>query len=251
MLPVINFFGLAIPSYLFCAVLGFCAALFLAFYRNKDGRVKWSGYYIFIVFAVIGMLLGGKVLFFITKLPEVMTSFTPQKAIVTFAESGFVFYGGLFGALSFGILSAKISKEESRNLLNLFIPPFVLFHTFGRVGCFMAGCCYGIECSLGFSYPQELGIIRFPVQLAESVGDLIILVILVNVDKKFQGKYDLSRLYLIMYAVMRFILEFFRGDTIRGIWWNLSTSQWVSLGILSVILISFIAKRKITSLRDN
>ncbi len=242
MLPVINFFGLAVPSYLLCGVLGFCAALFLAFQRNKDNRIKWSAYYIFIVFAVIGMFLGGKVLFFITKLPEVIADFSLKKLILTFAKSGLVFYGGVLGALGLGRLSAGISKEDPQNLINLFVPPFVLFHAFGRVGCFMTGCCYGIECSFGFSFSREPEITRFPVQLVESAGDLTILMVLLCAERRFRGKCSLVRLYLATYAAMRFVLEFFRGDEIRGIWWNLSTSQWASLVILSVILISFIAK---------
>ncbi len=140
MLPVVLFLGIPIPSYMLCAVLGFCAALFLAFQRNKNDCFKWRAYYLFIVFAVVGMLIGSKVLFFATRLFEVLISFTLKKAIATFIEGGLVFYGVLLGALAFGKLSAKISKEEPCKILNIFIPSFALFHAFGRVGCFMAGC---------------------------------------------------------------------------------------------------------------
>lgn len=237
MLPVINFFGIPIPSYMFCAVLGFCAALFFALQRNQHESIKWKAYYIFIAFAVGGLFIGGKVLFFITMLPEVLTSFSLKKTIVIFVEGGIVFYGGLFGALFFGKLSARISKEDPRDLLNLFIPPFVLFHAFGRVGCFMAGCCYGVECSFGFSYPQEPGVLRFPVQLVEAFGNLIIISILLYMENRSHGKKSLTVLYLLMYATMRFLLEFLRGDSIRGIWFALSTSQWISIITVVVILV--------------
>lgn len=245
MLPLINVFGIIVPSYLLCAVFGFIAALFLALYRMRDDCVKWSSYYLFIVFSSVGMILGGKVLFFITVLPKVLDDFTIKKAIETFAKSGSVFYGGLFGALGFGILSARLSKEKPQALLNLFIPSFVIFHAFGRVGCFMAGCCYGIECRYGFSLLQEPGIIRFPVQLMEAVCEILILSILLYRDKKSLGKTNLAYLYLVVYAPVRFILEFLRGDIRRGFFGILSTSQWISLIIMAAIGIMHCKKHRV------
>lgn len=196
----------------------------------------------FIVFAAIGMLFGSKLLFFITVLPTELNDITPKKALILFLNSGFVFYGGLFGALGCGILSGKISHEDMNKTLNIFIPPFVLFHTFGRIGCFFAGCCYGIECKLGFSYPDEPNVIRFPVQLAEALGNTIIIAILCYREKQLKNRDSLTFMYLLMYAPMRLLLEFLRGDAVRGYWGYISTSQWISIFIIVVLAVLLFRK---------
>lgn len=228
-------FNISVPSYLLCAVLGLCAAIFLAFFRNSSNRIKWSTYYLFIVFAAIGMIIGSKLLFFITILPLIVDDISWKKVLIAFLDSGFVFYGGLLGALGGGAISVKITKENFRETFNLFIPPFVLFHTFGRIGCFLTGCCYGVECPVGFSYPYEPNIVRFPVQLAEAVCNIVILTILLYRETKTQKSESLTTLYLLMYAPTRFLLEFLRDDRIRGIWGSLSTSQWISVLVIAVI----------------
>lgn len=235
MIKYFVFFDLSVPSYLLCAALGLCAALFFAFFRNSANRIKWSAYYLFIVFAGIGMIIGSKLLFFITVIPLIADDLSWKKALVAFLESGFVFYGGLLGALGCGAISVKLTKEDLRETFNLFIPPFVLFHTFGRIGCFLTGCCYGVECPVGFSYPYEPNIVRFPVQLAEAVGNIVILTVLLYREAKTQKRESLTMLYLIMYAPMRFLLEFLRDDSIRGFWGSLSTSQWISVFVIAVI----------------
>lgn len=176
-------FGISIPSYAFFAVIGFCAAILFAFLGNKDQTLKWSAYYLFIVFAAVGMLLGSKMLFFITILPTELNDLTPKETVILFLNSGFVFYGELFGALGGRILSCKILHEDMNKVLNIFIPPFVLFHTFGRIGCFFAGCC-GIECKQFFSYPDEPNVVGSPVQLAETLGNAIIIAIICYREKQ-------------------------------------------------------------------
>lgn len=231
----INLFGIAIPSYAFFAVIGFCAAILFAFFRNKDQIIKWSAYYLFIVFSAVGMLLGSKLLFFITVLPTELTEFNLKKAFFLFLNSGFVFYGGLLGAIGGGLLSTKISHEDSGKTLNIFIPPFVLFHAFGRIGCFFSGCCYGIPWKYGIAMQDTPDIKRVPVQLMECAAEMIICIVILLKERRKSQQYDLVKTYLILYAPARFLLEFLRGDTARGIWWGgLSTSQYISIIIFAV-----------------
>ncbi|MCD7863514.1 MAG: prolipoprotein diacylglyceryl transferase [Lachnospiraceae bacterium] len=113
--------------------------------------------------------------------------------------------------------------------------------TFARIGCFMAGCCYGVEVPWGVVFPEgslaPAWVPLFPSQLAESAGHLLLFFLFLSVKDKLRKKQDLLFLYLGRYAVMRFILEYFRGDAERGYWNGLSTSQWISLLLMLVVVI--------------
>ena len=251
MLQYITLFGLNFVSYSLCAVVGFCVALAFAFFRNRRNRIEDSAYYLFIFFAAIGMFVGSRLMFFISMIPTMIENdYTVHDALMVLINGGFVFYGGLLGALAGGVVCAKISRIRLKELLNVFLPPMVVFHIFGRIGCFMAGCCYGIESPIGFSFPYE-EVTRLPVPLMEAAYELIIVVVLVYKDSKTQGKTDLTLLYLMMYAPMRFVLEYLRGDDIRGHWGLLSTSQWLSIFIVIVVVLCvYIQHRKNKARKD-
>ena len=127
--------------------------------------------------------------------------------------------------------------------MNVITPGFAIFHVFGRMGCFFGGCCYGKIATWGIALYDEPGVLRIPIQLIESGCILLIFIVLLYIDKKIKN-ISLLSVYLAMYAICRFVLEFFRGDAIRGIWWGISTSQIISLLILLALLIRFIFKRK-------
>lgn len=108
-----------------------------------------------------------------------------------------------------------------------------LGQAFGRVGCFLNGCCYGRDFNgfLSVVYPVN-GVVKqvFPVQLLESILCLLLAMFLLSKKSRHKGHHTF--LYLSLYAVLRFILEFARGDLIRGAWLSFSTSQWISILIL-------------------
>lgn len=149
---------------------------------------------------------------------------------------GFVFYGGLIlGLIYFLIYSLKFKKfpiQESYLLL----PGLIFGHAIGRVGCFLTGCCFGSQCSYPWSVHMH-GAEVHPVQLYESMGLIIIGVIII---KKIHRKEIWSKIlswYLFLYSLLRFILEYFRGDLVRGIYYfQLSSSQLLSLALLIVSL---------------
>lgn len=153
---------------------------------------------------------------------------------------GFVFYGGLFGAILANVFFCKIRKYILNDVMDFTIPMFVLFHVFGRIGCFLSGCCYGFK----FAEPLVISNIclnYFPIQLIEVLFEIIIFSIIKNMTNEQPLK-----IYLLTYAVFRFFVEFFRGDTARGIWLGISTSQWISLFIIAVYLY-FVLKNIIKS----
>lgn len=133
---------------------------------------------------------------------------------------GFVFYGGMLGALIWSYLNLKYFHFIKRKELNYYLPGAIFGHALGRVGCFLAGCCHGEH---------------FPVQLLEA---LLLGFLGLYIMKKLNDK-NILFFYLGLYACIRFILEFERADEIRGIiWQGLSTSQ-----VISLVLMAFVGGR--------
>lgn len=153
---------------------------------------------------------------------------------------GFVFYGGLiFGLAYYFIYSLWLKKfpfEHSKYL----VPGIVFGHAVGRVGCFFTGCCYGTQCDLPWAVHMH-GEWIHPVQLYEAFGLFAIGYFTLKwVEAKRSNLFIVTR-YLLFYSVLRFVVEFFRGDKIRGVYWyELSTSQIISLAIFFASLFTLI-----------
>ena len=244
MSPLVQFGIFLFPSYSAMTVIGICGALIMAYSRNLKYQLSWKQYVVNILASLLGVFLGSRLLFIITKLPELFNNFSLKNALHVLLNGGFVFYGGLFGALEALKICALITHTDRKMVYNLFVPSFILFHAFGRIGCFLAGCCYGVECPFGFEMLTSPGVIRFPVQLAESVCDILILVAILIIEKKKGIQTDLLRIYMVSYAVCRFLLEFLRGDEIRGHFLCFSTSQWIALGVLAFYSVKFLIDRR-------
>lgn len=233
MLPYIH---VVVPFYGVFAVMGMIAAFLLFMYRScilslgvlKNIQIAAS--------AAIGMLVGSRILFVITMLPVIMKDFSFKQLFRIILGGGFVFYGGLFGAIGGLYLYGRVRTLNLHDLFQASVPCFPLFHAFGRIGCFMAGCCYGIPCTFGFAMAADPDVMRFPVQLVESLFCIVIFVMLLMAEIFFPGV-KLLNVYLVSYAAVRFGLEFLRGDAVRGSFWHLSTSQWISLAIIGFYLI--------------
>lgn len=160
---------------------------------------------------------------------------------------GFVFYGGLIFGLIFYLFYSLIFKKFNFEKTYLLMPGLIWGHAIGRVGCFLTGCCYGMQCSLPWAMNVN-GILRHPVQLYEAsalfgLGHLTLLWI-----KKEKTNLYIIIHYFIFYTSIRFVLEFFRGDEIRGVFWlSLSASQLISLGLLGVaVIVKIIYRKKIS-----
>lgn len=235
MLPYINVFGRAIPAYGLCMALGIMLAAALALCRAKRAGVNENSIIIVMASAVGFALIGAKLLY-------IFASYGLVKALREIATGdfsaltggGLVFYGGLiFGA--FGAFTAsQLLHEESEKLTAISVPVIPLGHACGRVGCFLAGCCYGLPYAGDFGIKVISGgteYTLFPIQLVEAALNIVLFAVLIHMSRKLNG-YKLLSTYLAIYAVMRYILEYFRGDKIRGYGMGLTTSQWISAAIL-------------------
>lgn len=229
MLPLIK---IVIPSYMLLSAIGFIAA-FIFFYIRVSKKIRKLHIIQLGIFSVLGLAIGSRILFLLTRLPYIIKG--EEKILSVIINGGFVFYGGLIGAITGIFLYSKLRKWNFKETINMITPCFPLFHFFGRIGCFLSGCCYGIKSSVGFSMMTEPEVKRFPVQLVESLCCLTIFILLLIIEKRKENA-NLCKFYLISYAVVRFLLEFLRGDSVRGIWIGLSTSQWISLVIILVVI---------------
>ncbi len=261
MLPYISFLGRTIPSYSLMTLIGLLSAgFFIGIKATKKGF--WLYHAVMtMLFVGIGIAVGGCLLYGITNLDKIILlfkhigelSFVEFIAGIAYAFGGSVFYGGLIGGTILGLIYLKHAKMNVGMFCDIVAPGAALFHMFGRIGCFLAGCCYGVECNVGFTMtvseiPGANGVSRLPIQLIESGFELILFILLWSLLSRniLQGR--LLPLYFMIYPVGRFTLEFFRGDAHRGIWFGVSTSQWISMALFTVATIAMI---KITISKSN
>lgn len=217
--------------------------------RGLDGdRVMDLGLWI-----IGSALIGAKLLLLIVEFDYYSRNPAELFGIV---RSGGVFYGGLIAAVLTAFWYMRRAKLPLWTTTDAFAPGIALGHVVGRLGCFAAGCCYGTPTALPwgvtFTNPlaaenvgTPLGVALHPTQLYEAGAELIILVLLLATERsgrQFPGR--TFWLYMLMYGVTRFIIEFYRGDP-RGAVGVLSTSQLISVILvpLSIFMLVRLARR--------
>ena len=211
-------------------------------------------------------------------------------AILNVHEGGLVFYGGFILAFTAECLYAKwptvrrlLGLKEKKPadggeprkdisilaLLDILGPAMALAHAFGRVSCFMQGCCFGKPAPQGFPfavcfpaespaayrYPSLLpgtsgSVPVYPVQLFESAGNVLMCLILLFFLRKRKYAGTIGGIYLILYGVMRFLIEFMRGDHTDSIL-NLTPSQFIAVAIaIPGGIIVYLTARKLGRKRE-
>ena len=245
MLPLLHIFGLSIPMYGVMTAVGMLAAFLLLLKTSKYVRFTEDQILSAALWAIICGFLGAKILYWLVEIKQVIAN--PHYLLETLRE-GFVFYGALIGGLGGVAIYAAKHKLPYLAFVDLFSPSLVLAHAFGRIGCFFAGCCYGMEydCAISVVFPQgavaPAGVPLLPTQLMESAFLFVLAFVLVRLLKKEKLFGVVASWYMILYGAWRFAIEFFRDDE-RGFIGALSTSQFISIfavaaGILLLILVT-------------
>src|ERR671929_1645267 len=189
------------------------------------------------IYIIISALVGAKLLLLVT---DYRTFAADPKELLTLARSGGVFYGGLILAVGVALWYIRRVGLPLWTTCDVFAPGIALGHVIRRFGCLFAGCCYGkpttkpwgitfrdpfAQANVGTPLNQPL----HPTQLYEAGAELLILAVLLATERRgrpFAGR--TFWLYMLLYAVSRFIIEFFRGDD-RGTVGMFSTSQFISI----------------------
>lgn len=183
--------------------------------------------------ALISGLLFSRLFYVLVNLPFFITY--PLRAFMIW-EGGLVWYGAFFGAVAAGVLFFRARKLNGWLWADIAAPFFALGQGIGRIGCFMAGCCYGRPTDLcwGVVFTESeiapFGIPLHPTQLYAVFANILLFAFLYQRRKRsgFDGEQIL--LYVILYAMIRSILEIFRDDP-RGYWLGgtVSTSQLIAV----------------------
>src|SRR5213593_2541226 len=229
-------------------LLGLKVAMVRAATRGLDSaRVLDLGIYI-----IISALVGAKLLLLVT---DFQTFRSDPRELLTLARSGGVFYGGLILAVTVALLYIRRAGLPLWTTCDVFAPGIALGHVIGRFGCLFAGCCYGkptmkpwgitfIDPFAAANVGTALGVPLHPTQIYEAGAELLILILLLTTERK--GRPYAGRtfwLYMLLYAISRFIIEFYRGDE-RGSVGMFSTSQFISilLAPLAVGMLVYLAR---------
>lgn len=208
---------------------------FLMSQKLSSGKEKYLNVLLSLLFFC--SWIGAKVFFLLTSSHIDKEAFL--KSSNFWLGGGFVFYGGLIFGLTTFLVFLKTTKQKAKTFSHLTVP-LGIGHGLGRVGCFMAGCCHGTELSV-VKYVTHI-----PVQLFEAIG---LFFIAYRCLIKVKENKDTILFYLKSYSILRFSLEFLRGDSIRGFYLGLSSSQLISLTLLFIaILFEYKIKKTKTNL---
>ena len=205
------------------------------------------------IYIIISALVGAKLLLLVTDWRDFSTD---PRELLTLARSGGVFYGGLIVAVAVALWYIVRVGLPLWTTCDVFAPGIALGHVVGRFGCFFAGCCYGrvttVPWAITFTDPfaaantgTPLHLPLHPTQLYEAGAEALILVLLLATEKR--GRTYAGRtfwLYMLLYAVSRFIIENYRGDP-RGSVGIFSTSQFISLILapLAIGMLVYLGRR--------
>jgi phosphatidylglycerol---prolipoprotein diacylglyceryl transferase len=264
---VIGTYGVAI-------VIGMMAGLWLCSRLARRRGLAPEFFYDLAFVLLLTGFIGARVLFIISMWDE----FLAHPAALIFSREGFVFQGGFIAALACGIGFTRWRKKPLLEVVDIIAPGLVLAHAFGRIGCFLAGCCYGHACPPGkpagvlckifsvqyplimdhgqpsemfnFAYAGQMNqhligpqatapLPILPVQLFESFGNFMICLALLWLWRRRKYSGQIFVFYMGFYSVLRFGLEFLRGDADRGLYFNgmLSTGQILAIFTLLAALL--------------
>lgn len=225
---------LTVHGYGVMIAVGILAASWLATKLCKEYKLDYENIDSFIIFVIVIGYAFSKLTYCLTVFDQFLSD-----PLSVLGSGGWVVYGGILGGLLAALIWCKWKKWKFMDYFQVLMPCVSLAQGFGRIGCFFAGCCggavtdawYGIQfpaTSLAWNTTQKI----IPTQLLSSAGDFLIFAFLMYNLKKGKHPEDTGAWYLILYSVGRFLVEFLRGDLIRGGIGPFSTSQFISLFVV-------------------
>jgi len=191
---------------------------------------------------LIGGIVGGRLLFVILNREYYLDH--PLR-IVMLQEGGMAFHGALVAAILVAAAVCAIKKVSFWKMSDLMTPYIALGHAIGRIGCLLNGCCYGkvIHSGLGLTFPGE-AVMRVPTQFYSSLCLLFIFVALMEFRERRPFDGSVLALYLVLYGVFRFFMDFFRGDN-PAVYHGLTLAQIISvfMVLLGFVLYALLRKK--------
>lgn len=227
--------------------IGVIAAYMMAEYRAKKKNMDPDNVFLLVIWALVSGYIGSKLLFIITILPDVFK----DPSILKNVWEGWVVYGGIIGGVIGIMIMCRVKKLDFWQYIDLTAPSMALAQGFGRIGCLLAGCCYGRPATSAFAItfhnsafaPNNIELV--PTQIISSGLDFANAFVLLWLDRKKKCDGQIMALYLMFYSAGRFVLEYFRGDLERGSVGVLSTSQFISVFTFILGVVIFVARTRL------
>ncbi len=244
MTPVLWTFGpFHLYSYGLSIAIGVLTALFLMTRRSAKEEFLGPDILFDMTSTVLIWGFAGARLFFVAQ----NFSYYRSEPLKIFAvwEGGLIFYGGaLLAGAGFWLLTRRKKLPFWRSL-DFIVPYGALTHAFGRIGCFLNGCCYGKVCNLPWAVKFP-GLARavHPTQLYEAVYDFALFIFLSHRRKQPHFDGQISLLYFALYGMGRYLIEFLREPGWIG--WGLTANQWLSAAIILFAFMIFMNHQKNT-----
>ena len=213
--------------------IGVYIALRIAEYRAPKNDMDKELIFPLALYCVVTGIAGAKAMFCIVGWRDFI-----KDPLSMLGSSGLVVYGGIIGGILCGYLYCKVKKVSFWDMFDIVLPSVAIAQAFGRIGCFMAGCCYGRETNawygIAFVHSDYApnGVKMIPTQLISSAGMFAIAGLLFWYAYRARKTGQIGAAYMILYSIGRFCVEFLRGDIARGSVGVLSTSQFISIFIV-------------------
>jgi len=233
--PVLLDLGfLKIYSWGFMVALAFIVATILSAKEAKRKKIDHEKIYSLVAYIIIGAIIGSRIGYLLFNPTSILDIFK-------FWEGGLSFHGGFIGGTLFGFFYVKKNKLNFWEIADVVSPSIPLAQAIGRIGCFLRGCCYGIETALpwGINY---LGETRHPTQIYSSIALFLIFIFLSKqkYKKSFNGALFLT--YIIIYSVFRFFIEFIRAEP--RVLFGLTGAQIASIILFVIAIFIFLRFKK-------
>ena len=219
--------------------IGVLCCIFTGMKRAKKNGLSEDAVIDIAIWGLLAGFLGAKLLYVIVEWKRFLAD-----PLSVLGSEGFVVYGGIIAGVLAAIIYCKRKKLVFLEYFDLCSASIALAQGFGRIGCFLAGCCYGRETtsSLGVVFPEgslaPAGVKVLPTQLFSSAGDFGIMFVLLWHYHHRKKVGDTGFLYMLLYGIGRFGIEFLRNDN-RGEVGIFSTSQFISLFIIAAAILLF------------
>lgn len=238
MFPIIaTIHGTSIHSYGLLIALGYLASLFIGTHLAKIRQREIGPFLDLALISIFSGVIGARLFFVATNL-DYFRKFPTE--ILDFWSGGLVFYGGFIVGFLANIIYLKWRKLPIAETFDICAPALAAGHAIGRIGCLAAGCCHGSICHLPWAVtintdlvdPSLRNIPIHPTQAYEAIAlALLAGYLYFKVKSRAFKNGGVSFIYLMGYAAIRFVVEYFRGDSIRGFLWEpwVSTSQGIAL----------------------
>jgi phosphatidylglycerol:prolipoprotein diacylglycerol transferase len=235
-------------TYGLLVALGFLAALWVAGRLGRRDGLNADAITNLGIYCALAAIVGAKVMLLIVEPGDFFSWATLQ--------AGGVFYGGLIAALAVSWWYMRRTNLPALRTADVFAPAIALGHAIGRLGCFSAGCCWGVECHLPwavtFTNPVANELVGVPLnrplhptQLYESFAEFLIFGLLYWRIRRPHATGQIISLYLMLYSTARFAVEFFRYHEQGNLWGTaLDTSQWISIGLFLLGASWFVVGRR-------